>query len=836
MYRVAWKVFFGLEQRCRKRDFFRLSQFVALSFFLPFNFGLAFAQSVVSDGGTATNITIGSSGLVTVDIAPADSAAISHNTYSSFSVPTAGVNLNNSTANASTILNEVTSANVTTINGPLTVIGQSADVVVANPNGITVNGGRFLNTGNVALTTGQLGRNADNLVTSTVSSGQILIGPGGLSGTMQELALLSKTLRVEGALSYDTIAASSHANIITGDGKVTFDRFRNGFGQDGSGLLPWALNTESGAASTDAVIVDISSAGSISAGRVSVTVTDQGAGVRFAGDQLASTGGFRLTSSGHLELVESNLASQGSINISAGSIELTSSDDAQAEILSENSGVTINANSGGIDLGQGRVSGRVVSSDNLSSSGGVTLISAADIIAMSDAGREAEIVSDTGGGENPQNNSNIVLISGGLVHFDGLRFSATDDFRVSANGAISFSNVQGETGGDVRILTSDALSFDASVLTAQSDIRLDGTALRFGADQVTQGRTELKAVNGGFVMRSSSGDILNYGSLLQGKTASAGDIESLGGMTINSAGDFVNKSLSVDRLAVAFGEEESLHITTAGDVHNLTGRLFSNDGIVVEAGGNIINETLFTDASQPMRVFRYKGSRFASSLFLRRKQSTLVFANFGDQEIQGEQSFILGVGDVSLSAQNIVSRGADITGGKVDINAVNNFTNEARQIGRIFFSQSCKLFCSTSGMSTLRLIGGTVTASDELKITAGSEVSSIAGSFVGANGLTISAPLTQIAPLFSLSLIEHPAGLTGLFSDRRGYLEQNFIYGSLQAGGGDITINGDADLGAANLFTFGEVEITGNMIESAPPIMPEIFERRPIGIFWNLFE
>ncbi len=809
------------------------------------------AQAVVSDGGTATNITIGTSGLVTVDIAPADTASISHNTYSSFSVPTVGVNLNNETVRAGTILNEVTSANITTIEGPLTVIGPKADVIVANPNGITVNGGRFQNTGNVALTTGVLGKTASNQVTTTVTAGEIAIGPGGLSGTMEELALISKSLRIDGPLRFDLPDAPSHANIVTGDSTVSFDRLRGGFGQDGSGLLPWALTTDQGSAATDAVIVDITSNESLNAGRISVTVTDQGAGVRFAGDQLASAGGFRLTSTGQLELVGSSITAQGSVNVTAGGVAFTSNDTSRAKITSEESGVTIAARSGDIDLGQSRIAGRIVSSDNLASSGGVTLTATGDITSEKDGDRLAELVSDAGDLANPQNTSNVVLTADGALRFAGLNVTSTDDFRLTANGAIAFSEATGEIGGDFRAFSNAELSFDASTLTAQSDIRLDGTELRFGADDATQARTELLAVNGGFTMRSTTGDILNFGSLLQGNTIASDDVESLGGMTIYSAGDFINRSLSVDRLAVAFGEAikpvddtgtpldtniGNLFVEAAGDIRNETGRLFSNADITLNAGGDILNETAFTAEAEPLSIQRFKGGRFASSLFLKRKRSTVVSGDFGDRAISGEQAFILGVGDVSLSAQNIRSVGADITGADVTINATSAFRNEARQVGQFSFHQSCKWFCKTSGSSSLRFVGGTVTASDALSIEAGDKVTSLAGTMSGATGLTITAPLIEFIPAFSPTLIEHPAGLTGLFSGRRGYLTPSYIYGALQSTGGDITINGDADLGQVNTFTLGEVVITGTEIESVPPTPPELFERRPIGLVWNVFD
>lgn len=794
------------------------------------------AQSVISDGGTATGITIGSAGLVTVDIAPADAASVSHNTYSAFSVPSAGVDLDNTGVRARMIVNEVTSTSVSRIEGQLTVIGPKADVFIANPNGITVNGGRFQNTGNVALTTGIMGHSATNQITTAVVTGVIEIGPGGLSGTMEELALIARSLHIDGPLRCDLPDAGSNINMIAGEATVSFDRARGGFGQDGTGQLPWALVTNRGTGATDAVIVDITGTGSVSAGRISVTVTVQGAGVRFVGDQLASAGGFRLTSSGKLELSGSRIAAQGSVNVTSGNIALTSTEAKRAEITSMESGATLAAQAGDIDLGQARIAGRIVASDNLASSGGVTLLATGDITASKAGERGAELTSDAGDLPNAQNASNLVLTADGAITLQGVSATSTDDLRVTAGGPVTFSDASGEIGGDVRVFSNAGLSFNTSVVTAQSDIRLDGGELRFGPESPGETRTELIAAEGGFTMHAHSGDILNYGSLLQGKTRTSGDPDSLGGMTITAAGDFLNRSLSVDQLAVAFGEDDDLHIVTGGDVRNETGRLFSNAGITIRAGGDILNETLFNEEAVPLTVTRSKGSRFASSLFLKRSRNTQVSADFGAEAIAGEQSFILGIGDVSLAAQNIRSTGAAITGANVTLEAREAVASDARQIGQVAFRQSCKWLCRTSGTSSLRFVGGTITASQALSITAGERVSSLAGTLSGASGITIAAPLTKFVPAFSPQLIEHPAGLTGWFQGRRGYLSGDYSFGSLQSTGGDITIDGDADIGGADLFATGEVIITSTRIESAPPMPPVLFERRPIGLMWNIFE
>jgi filamentous hemagglutinin family protein len=161
------------------------------------------AQVVLPDGGTATDFVLGADGKITVGLAPAGPNGTSYNSYTRFSVPLEGVDLDNTLVGAGTIINEVTSANPTVISGALTVIGPQGHVIIANPNGITVNGGRFVTTGNVALTTGAMGVDGSGRPFSTVLGGDILVGENGLSGTMAGLDLIAKSIRVNGGVRFD---------------------------------------------------------------------------------------------------------------------------------------------------------------------------------------------------------------------------------------------------------------------------------------------------------------------------------------------------------------------------------------------------------------------------------------------------------------------------------------------------------------------------------------------------------------------------------------------------------------------------------------------------------
>jgi filamentous hemagglutinin family protein len=165
------------------------------------------AAGVVADGGTVTSVSTAANGHQTVNIAPAV-GGVSHNTYSHFNVGSAGVDLNNVGINARTIVNQVTSTDPSVISGQLAVLGSRANVVLANPNGITLNGGSFVNTGHVALSTGQVSFNdvltgsvlQRNVVLDT-TTGTIVVGPQGLSSALVALDLIAKSILVNGPLT-----------------------------------------------------------------------------------------------------------------------------------------------------------------------------------------------------------------------------------------------------------------------------------------------------------------------------------------------------------------------------------------------------------------------------------------------------------------------------------------------------------------------------------------------------------------------------------------------------------------------------------------------------------
>uniref|UniRef100_A0A8W7PY47 Filamentous haemagglutinin FhaB/tRNA nuclease CdiA-like TPS domain-containing protein n=2 Tax=cellular organisms TaxID=131567 RepID=A0A8W7PY47_ANOCL len=149
-------------------------------------------------GGPAVNA--GANGSTVVNINAAGKGGVSHNIYTQFDVDRGGVVLNNSAANSTTqlsgviagnanmaggsasiILNEVNSTKASQLNGMMEVAGQKAQVIVANPSGITCSGCGFINTERATLTTGKPQVANGSLLGYTVEKGTIVVNGNGLN-------------------------------------------------------------------------------------------------------------------------------------------------------------------------------------------------------------------------------------------------------------------------------------------------------------------------------------------------------------------------------------------------------------------------------------------------------------------------------------------------------------------------------------------------------------------------------------------------------------------------------------------------------------------------------
>ncbi|HIE8564052.1 TPA: filamentous hemagglutinin N-terminal domain-containing protein [Klebsiella variicola subsp. variicola] len=271
-----------------------------------------------------------SSGATVIDIEKPNAAGVSHNLYRDFNVGTNGTILNNSgddvshstfgniarnnnltAGSASVILNEVTSKNASSLKGFIEVNGQKADVVIANPNGITCSGCSFVNTNKAILTTGKVNMTSDGAIGSyTVTGGTLTIGENGMNAANGYAVLLADAIKINGKVQAN--------NALVSAGRFTMDNSSGAITSAGkqATLIEMTVNPQ--------YSIDVSSLGGITANSISMVGNNIGFGVRNQGSIVANStlqltsNGLTLTSGGKISNEEkSSLLSNNQISITA---------------------------------------------------------------------------------------------------------------------------------------------------------------------------------------------------------------------------------------------------------------------------------------------------------------------------------------------------------------------------------------------------------------------------------------------------------------------------------------------------------------------------------------
>ena len=205
---------------------------------------MALANPVVPDQGKlGPKIEEARNGMTVVNINTPNDKGLSHNQYNAFNVDEKGLILNNANRpvntelagyimgnpnlvgpTANTILNEVTGTSSTSMNGALEVAGNKAHVIVANPNGISVNNGTFINASSATLTTGNPIINNGSVTGYNVQKGAITVGEKGLNASKTARTdMLAEAVKLNGKVwAQDAqVVTGKNAIAVDSSGKVT---------------------------------------------------------------------------------------------------------------------------------------------------------------------------------------------------------------------------------------------------------------------------------------------------------------------------------------------------------------------------------------------------------------------------------------------------------------------------------------------------------------------------------------------------------------------------------------------------------------------------------------
>ncbi|WP_064748034.1 hemagglutinin repeat-containing protein, partial [Lysobacter antibioticus] len=591
----------------------------------------AWAQIVAdpnAPGSQRPTVLQAPNGVPLVNIQTPSAAGVSRNTYRQFDVDREGAILNNARGSAQTqlggwvqgnpwlagggarvILNEINSANPTRLNGYVEVAGPRAEVVIANPAGIQVDGGGFINTRRATLTTGAPILTGGSLAGYRVEGGAIGIGGAGLdAGTTDYTDLIARSLRINAGVWAQQLQVTAGANTVSAD-------HRSVVATAGSGAAP-------------AYALDVGALGGMYAGKIVLLGTEHGLGVRNAGAIGAQAGELSLSADGRLS--------------NSGRIQ------AQSDAALDLSGGVSNA--GTISAGQEL---RIATAQDLDNSGGTLNARRLELSAQSLSNR-AGAIEQTG-------LQALRLEAGALSNREGGRIGLA---ALSSGGGTGGAG--GTAGGDSGSGTAAGSDPSAPAVAPPPIVPLADGVLRIGGLLNNDAGSIL--AGSGIVLNSGSGLNNDGGELgLASLTVTAGDVSNRGGTLavqgdaqlqlgnlINDAGRLsVGGALGLNSQSFSNRGGELLHgggaasqWRVAGTLDNRGGRVASNADQLQLDAGRLLNE---------QGRIEHAGSG-----------GTIL--NLGD--LNGAGGRIAGAGALRLRAGVVDHRGATLSGNAVDVAAM----------------------------------------------------------------------------------------------------------------------------------------------------------------------
>ena len=204
---------------------------------------------IVADHSAPSNnqptILVSPNGTPVVNIQTPSAGGVSRNVYTQFDVGTQGAVLNNSRTGqrtqiggavggnpslvrgtAKVILNEVNSPAASQLRGTIEVSGDRAQVVIANPSGVSCDGCGFINANRVTITTGTPVMNGGSLENYRVEQGTVTIGAGGMNASGADYTdVISRATVINGKIYAKDLKIILGANEVSADGsRVTRPR------------------------------------------------------------------------------------------------------------------------------------------------------------------------------------------------------------------------------------------------------------------------------------------------------------------------------------------------------------------------------------------------------------------------------------------------------------------------------------------------------------------------------------------------------------------------------------------------------------------------------------
>ncbi|WP_418125657.1 hemagglutinin repeat-containing protein [Fusobacterium nucleatum] len=540
--------------------------------FMLFLHIISLADGIVPDNAASRNLQVdkAANGVPLVNIEAPDNNGTSHNVYKDYNVDGRGAILNNSkdltnsqlggliygnpnlqnSKEASTIINEVSGVNRSRIEGYQEIAGKKANYILANPNGIYINGAGFINTGNVTLTTG---------------SGNNLLNPE--KGTIE---IAGKGLDLRNINKAELVARVAELSApIYGGEEVNLK-----LGSQGKANKP-------------EYVLDARALGSIYAGRINIIVNEDGVGVKTQAPMYAEKGDVVISSKGKVYLKDTQ--AKGNIKITSTETEIankllaenlidikgktTNSGQIQANnnitisgnvdssnLISTNKDITISGNL----TNSGEVSTKNLTTNNLDNKGNITVINNVNSELITNNGKL--LVGDT---INSQNLTNTSTVQGKTLDIKS---------KVNSSGKIISDNISTK---DI----SNSGNISSKSITTQ-ELTNSGEIISNNLSSNNTNNSKNIFVNGNLKIVNN----LNNSGIIEGLELNTNSIDNTGNITIKNklTSQNLNNKKNTANINAGFLDVQN-KISSVGNIKAIT--LKTNN---LDNSGNILTNSLTT--------------------------------------------------------------------------------------------------------------------------------------------------------------------------------------------------------------------------------------------------
>ena len=648
-----------------------------------------------------------------IDIASPNDKGISINEYSKLNTPKEGTVFNNSQGGAISktagyippnprlnrgeaklIINQVNSPLPSNLQGNIEIAGRKADLIIANPSGINVNGATIINSSSTTLSTATPTYENGHLKSLNISKdGSINIGANSLNDNGDYLNVISNSLKLEGKIYANEI------NVVATDGRVSLKNTNSGLRQDNLKI------EQEGGSHPKGVSIDSSALGGMYAGKINIISTKDGAGINNKGAILADSS-LRIDANGDL-INEGKLGSNGQTQISSKTISNQKGSKISASNLDikapsvENRG-NIQANT--LKLKADRldnIKGTISSSSALKieakslSNKDRAVIGAAKSERLNELGLD-DTKDPSKAGVIPPSKNELSVISADHISNIGGAILSNESYLDIKDSLLNDNSLM-----VLRALDSEIPNFynlADSTFIVQEGLSLRGNNLRNESSKIISLRGALLGYDS---IDNSKGSILSGGNLIINK----GALNNEEGL-ISSKGDL---ALNLDSLSALgkLSSDGSLYLGLKDDL-SYNGGIYANGDIYLNLQGNFI--ALQRLISNKDLIINAKGIKNESiiaalgNLALKTKEQIL---NLGSLIARGElitnseslinkKALIYAQNGIALNAKNILNQDASniLSGGDIVLNT-SYLSNEA--LSNIISQRNLNIFNERGG-------------------------------------------------------------------------------------------------------------------------------------------